>query len=53
MIVALSFVVKHGLDPLQAGMTVVYGALAGSLSPISVLGRPVVVLHPVKPRGRR
>ncbi|WP_114588278.1 SLC13 family permease [Microbacterium arborescens] len=36
--VALSFAAKHGLDPLPVGMTVVYGALAGSLSPISVLG---------------
>ncbi|MFZ8756509.1 SLC13 family permease [Microbacterium sp. HMH0099] len=36
--VALSFAAKHGMDPLPVGMTVVYGALAGSLSPISVLG---------------
>lgn len=36
--VALSFAAKHHLDPLPVGMTVVYGALAGSLSPISVLG---------------
>ncbi|GAB3298303.1 SLC13 family permease [Pseudoclavibacter terrae] len=36
--VALSFAAKHNMDPLPVGMTVVYGALAGSLSPISVLG---------------
>jgi len=36
--IALGFAAKHDMDPLPVGMTVVYGALAGSLSPISVLG---------------